>query len=69
MQMRFMNLGMWTFRVLCRSVRHAVLVHDGPKALSESLKWAGPWRITLDVVIQIVLLSGPNDPVFLHPGH
>ena len=28
----------------------------------------GPWRIILDVVIQIVLLCGSKDPVFLHPG-
>ena len=68
MQMWGMNLAVWIFRVLCRSVRHAGLVHGGPKTLSESLKWAGPWRIILDVVIQIVLLCGSKDPVLLHPG-
>ena len=69
MQMRGMKLAVWIFRVLCRSVRHAGHVNDGPKTLSESLKRAGLWRIILDVVIQIVLLCGSSDPVLLHPGH
>jgi hypothetical protein len=69
MQMRGMKIAVWIFRVLCSSVRHAGLVHDGPKTLGEYLKRAGPWRIILDAAIQIVLLCGPKDPVLLHPGH
>jgi hypothetical protein len=68
MQMRGMKLAVWIFRVLCSSVRHAGLATMAPKTLSEYLNRAGPWRIILDVVIQIVLLCGPKDPVPLHPG-